>query len=31
MGHSNVNITLNNYVHPSFDDKRTQLEKLSQL
>ena len=31
MGHSNVNITLNNYVHPSFDDKRTQLEKLNTL
>lgn len=31
MGHSNVNITLNNYVHPSFDDKRSQLEKLNTL
>lgn len=31
MGHSNVNITLNNYVHPSFEDKRSQLEKLSQI
>lgn len=31
MGHSNVNITLNNYVHPSFDDIRSQLEKLSTL
>ena len=28
MGHSNVNITLNNYVHPSFEDKRYQLEKI---
>ena len=31
MGHSNVNVTLNNYVHPSFDDKRSQLEKLNTL
>jgi len=29
MGHSSVNITLNNYVHPSFENKRHQLEKLN--
>lgn len=28
LGHSNVGITLNTYVHPSFDVKRQQLEKL---
>lgn len=28
LGHSNVSITLNYYVHPSFDVKRIQLEKL---
>lgn len=28
LGHSNVSITLNYYVHPSFDVKRNQLEKL---
>lgn len=28
MGHASVNITLNNYVHPSFENKRHQLEKL---
>ena len=31
MGHSNVNITLNTYVHSSIDLKRTQIEKLSNL
>lgn len=31
MGHSNVNITLNNYVHPSFENKRLQLEKINDL
>lgn len=29
LGHSNVSITLNTYVHPSMDRKREQLEKLS--
>jgi integrase len=28
LGHSNVSITLNTYVHPSMDLKRKQLEKL---
>lgn len=28
LGHSNVSITLNTYVHPSMDTKRAQLEKL---
>lgn len=28
LGHSNVSITLNYYVHPSFESKRTQLEKM---
>ena len=31
MGHSNVNITLNSYVHSSFENKRLQLEKLNNL
>ncbi len=31
LGHSNVGITLNTYVHPSFDMKRKQLEKLCAL
>lgn len=29
LGHSNVSITLNTYVHPSMERKREQLEKLS--
>ncbi len=29
LGHSNVSITLNTYVHSSMDQKRKQLEKLS--
>ena len=29
LGHSNVSITLNTYVHSSIELKRTQLEKLS--
>lgn len=29
LGHSNVSITLNTYVHSSMDMKRKQLEKLS--
>lgn len=28
LGHSNVSITLNTYVHPSMEVKRTQIEKL---
>ena len=31
LGHSNVSITLNTYVHSSMSLKRTQLEKLSEL
>ena len=31
LGHANVNITLNTYVHSSMDLKRKQLEKLSAL
>lgn len=31
LGHASVGITLNTYVHPSFELKRTQLEKLSDL
>lgn len=31
LGHSNVNITLNKYVHPSMELKRDNMEKLSQL
>lgn len=31
LGHANVSITLNTYVHSSMDLKRTQLEKLSTL
>lgn len=29
LGHSNVNITLNTYVHSSLDHKRTQMETMS--
>lgn len=29
LGHSNVNITLNTYVHTSIESKRIQLEKIS--
>ena len=29
LGHSNVKITLNCYVHPTMDSKREQIEKLS--
>lgn len=29
LGHANVGITLNTYVHPSFEAKRSQLERLS--
>lgn len=31
LGHSNVSITLNTYVHPSMDNKRIQIEKLYSL
>lgn len=31
LGHSNVSITLNTYVHSSMDLKRTQLEKLAMV
>jgi len=31
LGHSNVNITLNRYVHPSFDMKRSNMNKLEPL
>lgn len=31
LGHANVSITLNTYVHPSFEFKRNQLEKVSLL
>jgi len=31
LGHANVNITLNRYVHPSFELKRDNMNKLSYL
>lgn len=31
LGHANVNITLNRYVHPSMDFKRKNMDKLSGL
>ena len=31
LGHSNVNITLNRYVHPTFDMKRSNMDKLEAL
>jgi integrase len=31
LGHANVNITLNRYVHPSFDSKMENMSKLSDL
>ena len=31
LGHADVSITLNTYVHPSMDLKRKQMEKLSAL
>lgn len=31
LGHSNVGITLNTYVHPSMDLKREQLEKITRI
>ena len=30
LGHANVNITLNRYVHPSFEHKRLGIDKLEQ-
>ena len=31
LGHSDIQITLNKYVHPSMDTKRKQLEELSKI
>ena len=31
MGHSNVSVTLNTYVHSSMDLKKMQIEKLNNL
>lgn len=31
LGHSNVNITMNRYVHPSMDFKRKNMQRLSNL
>lgn len=31
LGHANVNITLNRYVHPTFDMKRSNMNKLEAL
>lgn len=31
LGHANVNITLDRYVHPSMDLKKTNMDKLSSL
>lgn len=31
LGHANVGITLDTYVHPSFELKKSQMEKLSEL
>ena len=31
LGHANVGITLNTYVHPSFELKRSQMEKLCSI
>ena len=31
MGHSDIQITLNRYVHPSMETKRKQLEELSRI
>jgi len=31
LGHADVNITLNRYVHPSMDSKRRQMESLMAL
>lgn len=29
LGHSNINITMNRYVHPSMELKRQNMERLS--
>ena len=31
LGHANVNITLNRYVHPSMELKRDNMSRLSEL
>ena len=31
LGHANVNITMNRYVHPTMDLKRDNMQKLSTL
>ena len=31
LGHANVNITLNRYVHPSFDIKAQNMQRLSEV
>lgn len=31
LGHANVNITMNRYVHPTMDLKRNNMERLSPL
>ena len=31
LGHANVNITLNRYVHPSMDLKQQNMDKLSDI
>ena len=31
LGHSNVSITLNTYVHPTMDMKLSQIEKINQI
>ena len=31
LGHANVNITLNRYVHPSMELKKQNMDKLSNL
>lgn len=31
LGHANINITLNKYVHPSFEEKKQSMDKLSDL
>lgn len=31
LGHSNINITLNRYVHPSFDLKKQNMNKINKL
>ncbi len=31
LGHANVNITLNRYVHPSMEQKRKNMDKLSSM